>query len=136
MNYTHSLTLNRKGMRAMNLRLEVRHLKLIAEVAKEGGITKAATRLHLTQSALSHQLRDIEDKLGAPLFLRLNKKMLLTQAGERLLASAPVVLDELRRAEEDIRQIALHREGILLISNACYTCYHWLPGLLKPFGEL
>lgn len=119
----------------MNLRLEVRHLKLIAEVAKEGGITKAAARLHLTQSALSHQLRDIEDKLGAPLFLRLNKKMLLTQAGERLLASAPVVLDELKRAEEDIRQIALHREGILRISTQCYTCYHWLPSVLGPFNQ-
>src|SRR5215210_3462389 len=119
----------------MALHLEVRHLKLVETVAKEGGMTRAANRLHLTQSALSHQLRDIEDKLGVPLFLRLNKRMLLTQAGERLLTSAPLVLDELKRAEEDIRQIALHREGILRISTACYTCYHWLPGLLKPFSE-
>lgn len=119
----------------MALQLEVRHLKLVETVAKEGGLTKAANRLHVTQSALSHQLRDIEDKLGTPLFLRLNKKMLLTQAGERLLTSAPAVLDELKRAEEDIRQIALHREGILRISTECYTCYHWLPPVLKPFGR-
>lgn len=119
----------------MALHLEVRHLKLVETVAKEGGLTKAANRLHVTQSALSHQLRDIEDKLGAPLFLRLNRKMLLTQAGERLLSSAPAVLDELRRAEEDIRQIALHREGILRISTECYTCYHWLPPVLKPFNR-
>jgi len=119
----------------MALHLEVRHLKLVETVAKEGGLTKAANRLHVTQSALSHQLRDIEDKLGAPLFLRLNKKMLLTQAGERLLSSAPAVLEELRRAEEDIRQIALHREGILRISTECYTCYHWLPPVLKPFNH-
>ena len=119
----------------MALHLEVRHLKLVETVAKEGGLTKAANRLHVTQSALSHQLRDIEDKLGAPLFLRLNKKMLLTQAGERLLSSAPAVLDELKRAEEDIRQIALHREGILRISTECYTCYHWLPPVLKPFSR-
>ena len=118
----------------MALHLEVRHLKLVETVAKEGGLTKAANRLHVTQSALSHQLRDIEDKLGAPLFLRLNKKMLLTQAGERLLSSAPTVLDELRRVEEDIRQIALHREGILRISTECYTCYRWLPPVLKPFS--
>jgi LysR family transcriptional regulator for metE and metH len=115
--------------------LEVRHLKLVETVAREGGLTKAANRLHVTQSALSHQLRDIEDKLGAPLFLRLNKKMLLTQAGERLLSSAPAVLDELERAEEDIRQIALNREGILRISTECYTCYHWLPPVLKPFNR-
>ncbi|MFY9554702.1 MAG: LysR substrate-binding domain-containing protein [Blastocatellia bacterium] len=119
----------------MALHLEVRHLKLVETVAKEGGITKAATRLHVTQSALSHQLRDIEDKLGTPLFLRLNKKMLLTQAGERLLSSAPAVLEELKRVEEDIRQIALHREGILRISTECYTCYHWLPPVLKPFSR-
>lgn len=119
----------------MALHLEVRHLKLVETVAKEGGLTKAANRLHVTQSALSHQLRDIEDKLGAPLFLRLNKKMLLTQAGERLLSSAPAVLEELKRAEEDIRQIALHREGMLRISTECYTCYHWLPPVLKPFSR-
>ena len=117
------------------MQLEVRHLKLVETVAKEGGLTKAANRLHVTQLALSHQLREIEDKLGTPLFLRLNKKMLLTQAGERLLTSAPAVLDELKRAEEDIRQIALHREGILRISTECYTCYHWLPPVLKPFGR-
>lgn len=115
--------------------LEVRHLKLVTTVAKEGGITRAANRLHLTQSALSHQLRDIEDRLGAQLFLRLNKRMLLTQAGERLLSAAPIVLEELKRAEEDIRQIALHREGMLRISTECYTCYHWLPQVLKRFGE-
>ena len=119
----------------MALHLEVRHLKLVETVAKEGGLTKAANRLHVTQSALSHQLRDIEDKLGTPLFLRLNKKMMLTHAGERLLSSAPAVLDELKRAEEDIRQIALHREGILRISTECYTCYHWLPPVLKPFSR-
>jgi len=116
--------------------LEVRHLRLIETVAREGGITKAAHRLHLTQSALSHQLRDIEEKLGIRLFIRLNKRMLLTQAGERLLTAAPLVLDELRRAEEDIRQIALHREGLLRISTECYTCYHWLPAVLKPFQEV
>src|ERR1700741_1927056 len=115
--------------------LEVRHLKLVETVATEGGLTKAANRLHVTQSALSHQLRDIEDKLGTPLFLRLKKKMLLTQAGERLLSAAPAVLDELKRAEDDIRQIALNRDGILRISTECYTCYHWLPAVLKPFNR-
>jgi LysR family transcriptional regulator, regulator for metE and metH len=120
----------------MALQLEVRHLRLVEMVAREGGITKAANRLHLTQSALSHQLRDVEEKLGTPLFIRLNKRMLLTQAGERLLNAAPLVLGELRRAEEDIRQIALHREGMLRISTECYTCYHWLPPVLRPFQEL
>src|SRR4030095_5593455 len=119
----------------MALHLEVRHLKRVETVAKEGGLTRAANRLHVTQSALSHQLRDIEDKLGTPLFLTLNKKMLLAQAGERLLGAAPSVLDGMHRVEKDIRQIALHREGILRISTECYTCYHWLPPVLKPFNR-
>jgi LysR family transcriptional regulator for metE and metH len=117
------------------MNLEVRHLKLIAAVAREGSITKAGNHLYLTQSALSHQLRDAEEKLGVALFVRLNKRMILTPAGERLLSSAQTILDEMKRVEEDIRQIALSREGILRISTECYTCYHWLPSLLKIFNQ-
>ncbi|HEV8371478.1 MAG TPA: LysR family transcriptional regulator [Pyrinomonadaceae bacterium] len=115
--------------------LELRHLKLIVAVVEEGTVSKAGTRLHLTQSALSHQLRDAEAKLGTPLFLRVNKKMLLTAAGERLLDSAYRVFGDLERAQDDIRQMALSRQGVLRISTECYTCYHWLPALLKPFGH-
>lgn len=117
------------------MNLEVRHLRLIEAIAKEGSITKAGNHLYLTQSALSHQLRDAEEKLGVALFVRLNKRMILTPAGERLLSSAQAVLDEMKRAEEDIRQIALSREGILRITTECYTCYHWLPSLLKIFNR-
>lgn len=116
------------------MNLEVRHLRLIVAIAKEGSITKAGNHLYLTQSALSHQLRDAEEKLGVALFVRLNKRMVLTPAGERLLSSAQSVLEEMKRAEEDIRQIALNREGILRITTECYTCYHWLPSLLKIFN--
>jgi LysR family transcriptional regulator for metE and metH len=117
------------------MNLEVRHLRLIEAVAKAGSITKAGNHLYLTQSALSHQLRDAEEKLGVALFVRLNKRMILTPAGERLLSSAQTILDEMRRVEEDIRQIALSREGILRITTECYTCYHWLPSLLKIFNH-
>ena len=117
------------------MKLEIRHLKLIKAVAQEGSVTRAGSRLHLTQSALSHQLRDAEERLGAPLFTRLNKRMILTPAGERLLSSADTVLDEIKRAEEDIRQIALSREGILRLSTQCYTCYHWLPAMLELFQQ-
>ena len=75
--------------------LEIRHLKLVQAIALEGGMTKAANRLHLTQSALSHQLKEIEERLNAPLYLRLKKKLVLTEAGERLLNSAEKVLQEL-----------------------------------------
>ena len=117
------------------MNLEIRHLKLIIAVTEEKSVTKAGERLHLTQSALSHQLRDIEERLGMPLFLRLNKKMVLTPAGERLLYSARQVLQELRRAEEDLKQMADHDHGTLRLSTECYTCYHWLPEMLREFSQ-
>jgi len=117
------------------MKLDVRHLKLIVAVTEEKSVTRAGERLSLTQSALSHQLRDIEDRLGTPLFLRLNKRMLPTKAGERLLGVARQVLDELKRVEDDIAQMASHKLGALRVSTECYTCYHWLPGLLKEFNR-
>ena len=115
--------------------LEVRHLRLVTEVASLGSVTRAAERLHLTQSAVSHQLRDIESRLGTPLFHRLGKRMVPTPAGERVLRSAAAVLDDLRRAEEDIRQIAREGSGILRLCTQCNTGYHWLPPLLRAFNE-
>jgi LysR family transcriptional regulator, regulator for metE and metH len=120
---------------ALQMKLDIRHLKLIVAVTEEKSVTKAGERLHLTQSALSHQLRDIEERLGTPLFLRLNKRMIPTQAGERLLSSARHVLDELKQAEDEVAQMAAHKRGTLRISTQCYTCYHWLPEKLKHFSQ-
>lgn len=115
--------------------LEVRHLSLVKAVAEEGNISRAGIQLHLTQSALSHQLRDIEERLGVRLFLRHNKRMTLSKSGTRLLQSADHVLEELKRAEEDIKRIASNKEGLLRISTECYTTYHWLPSILKVFNR-
>jgi LysR family transcriptional regulator, regulator for metE and metH len=114
----------------MCMDLEVRHLQLVAAVAEMGSLTRAGDRLHLTQSALSHQLRGIESRLGAALFLRVGKRLVLTPAGERLLALAKDVLERLAQAEEDIRRMGKERAGVLRITTECYTCYHWLPPLL------
>lgn len=113
--------------------LELRHLRLVEAIAEEGGLTRAGDRLHLTQSALSHQLKDIEGRLGATLFLRLKRRMVPTTAGERLLASARTVLTEVRSTEDAIRRQARRGEGLIRIAVECYTCYHWLPALLAPF---
>jgi LysR family transcriptional regulator, regulator for metE and metH len=115
--------------------LEIRHLRLIEAIAEEGNVTKAGGRLFLTQSALSHQLRDAEEKLGTPLFVRLNKRMILTPAGQRVLDSARLILEELRRAEREVKEISSTREGVMRICTECYTCYHWLPSLLRSFNE-
>jgi LysR family transcriptional regulator, regulator for metE and metH len=115
--------------------LEVRHLRLVSAVAELGSLTRAGDRLHLTQSALSHQLRDIESRLGAALFLRVGKRLVLTPAGERLLATARDVLDRLDRTEQDIHQMGKARAGMLRLTTECYTCYHWLPPLLVRYRK-
>ena len=110
--------------------LGVRHLQLVQAVHQEGGLTRAAERLFLTQSALSHRLRDIEGKLGVRLFFRVGKKMVLAPAGERVLAASGPLLEKLEDLEEDIRLMAQGRKGRLRVSTQCYTCYHWLPIVL------
>src|SRR5215510_1751691 len=110
------------------MNLEIRHLKLLVAITEEKSVTKAGERLHLTQSALSHQLRDIEERLGAPLFLRVKRRMVPTPAGERLLASARGILERVEETERAIRRGA--GEGLIRIAVECYTCYHWLPALL------
>jgi LysR family transcriptional regulator for metE and metH len=113
--------------------LEVRHLALVDAIAQAGSVTRAAERLHLTQSALSHQLLDIEARAGLPFFARLGRRMLLTPAGERVLASARRVLDDLGRAEDDLRAMAAGGKGVLRLCTECNTGYHWLPPLLHDF---
>jgi LysR family transcriptional regulator, regulator for metE and metH len=112
--------------------LELRHLRLIAALAETAHMTRAAHQLHLTQSALSHQLRDIEDRLGRRLFDRGPRTMRPTAAGRRLLETAARVLEEIERAEKEVRAQPEART-VLRVSTECYTCYHWLPGLLKEF---
>lgn len=111
--------------------LEIRHLRLVRAVAALGGLTSAGRELHLTQSALSHQLRDVESHLGTQIFLRIGKRMVLTSAGERLLRSADEILDTLERAEGAIRGLAGGQSGRLRVSTGCYTQYHWLPQVLR-----
>jgi LysR family transcriptional regulator for metE and metH len=118
----------------MALDLDVRDLSLVREIAATGSVTRASARLHLTQSALSHRLRGVESRLGAPLFLRVGKKMMLTPAGERVLTAAQRVLEEMTRAEEELRAIGRKDTGVLRLCTQCYTGYHWLPPLLRTFN--
>jgi LysR family transcriptional regulator for metE and metH len=113
--------------------LDVRHLTLVHEIAATGSVTRAAEKLHLTQSALSHQLRDIESRLSVRLFLRLGRRMVLTPAGEHVLASARRVLDDIGRTEHELRTMAEPGTGVLRLCTQCHTGYHWLPRLLGAF---
>src|ERR1700756_5499496 len=117
----------------MDTKLEIRHLKLVATMAETGTVTEASRRLHVTQSALSHQLRDAEERLGAALFLRLGKKMVLTSAGETLMSSTQRGLKELGNAERMIAANTGGGQGVIRLCTESYTCYHWLPPLMAEF---
>jgi LysR family transcriptional regulator for metE and metH len=113
--------------------IDVRHLRMMRAIAAAGSVTRAAEELHLTQSAVSHQLRGIEARLGTALFLRSGKRMVTTAAGERLLATAGRVLAEIASAEEDVRRQRAGGSTLLRVCAQCNTGYHWLPPLVVAF---
>lgn len=116
------------------MNLEMRHLKLVRAIVEEGSMVNAIGKLHLTPSALSHQLREAEIQVGAKLFHRINKKLILTEVGEKVLASANIILEELETIEKKVKQVIQGETGTIRISTECYTSYHWLPGVLKKFN--
>ncbi len=111
--------------------LESPHLRVVAEVARTESVTRAADRLNVTQSAVSHHLRDIEHKLGTALFVRSGRRMLLTAAGRLVVDAADEVLPALGRVEARIEQIARHAAGELRVCTHCYTGYSWLPAIVE-----
>jgi len=128
------MTSEDNGARA--LQIDLRHLRLVVAVAESGGQTRAARKLNLTQSALSHQLRELESRVGAPLFIRASRGMVLTAVGERILASARRVLHEVETLERDlITETTDGNAGVVRLATECYTCYHWLPAVVTAFRQ-
>lgn len=115
------------------MNLEIRHFKLVKTIVDEGSIAGAAQILHLTPSALSHQLREAELQVGAKIFHRVKKKLILTEVGKKILSSANAILDEINIIEEEVRSLIKGETGSIRISTECYTSYHWLPAVLKKF---
>ena len=107
--------------------LEAKDLRLVKAIAEEGGVTQAARRLHLSQSAVSHQLSNLEDRLGVPLFDRVRKRMEITRAGLRLRALADELLPRLALAQAELAGELGAQRPPLRLSTQCYTCYHWFP---------
>ncbi|QLG87377.1 LysR family transcriptional regulator [Chitinibacter bivalviorum] len=113
--------------------LELRHLKTITAIAEAGSLTRAAERLHLTQSALSHQVRLLEDHYGLPLFARKSNPLKLTAAGEKLAALAADVLPAIAATERDIARLREGQAGQLRIAVECHTCFDWLMPAMDQF---
>lgn len=113
--------------------LERNHLAIVRAVAERGSLTAAAEQLHLTQSALSHTMRKLEDQLGVAIWHREGRSLRPTQAGEYLLAVANRLIPQLDHAEERLRQFARGERGSLRIGMECHPCYQWLLKVVSPY---
>lgn len=113
--------------------LERAHLEIIRAVEQSGSLTAAADKLHLTQSALSHAVRKLEDQLGLSIWHREGRSLRLTQAGTYLLGVAERLLPQLERAEAQLRQYARGERGTLRIGMECHPCYQWLLKIVAPY---
>ncbi len=109
------------------------HLAVVREVARQGSLTAAAEVLCVTQSALSHTMKKLEQALGTPIWHREGRSLRPTQAGEHLLALAERLLPQLERAEENLRQFARGERGTLRIGMECHPCYEWLLKIVSPY---
>ncbi|MBI3145413.1 MAG: LysR family transcriptional regulator [Pseudogulbenkiania sp.] len=116
-----------------NSALEVRHLKTLLALAETGSVSQAARRVFLTQSALSHQLKQLEDHYGLALFERKTQPLRFTPAGERLLALAREVLGRVAAAERDLARIRQGEAGELRVAVECHTCFDWLMPAMDAF---
>ncbi|WP_368929273.1 LysR family transcriptional regulator [Alcaligenes faecalis] len=113
--------------------LERIHLAVVQQVDKQGSLTAAAAVLHVTQSALSHTMRKLEQQLGTEIWRREGRSLQLTQAGQYLLAVANRVLPQLDLAEERLGQFAQGERGSLRIGMECHPCYQWLLKIVSPY---
>ncbi|MBK1852767.1 LysR family transcriptional regulator [Marinobacter sp. 1-4A] len=113
--------------------IERHHLEVLRAVEAEGSLTAAANRLHLTQSALSHSVRKLEQQLGTQIWLREGRQLRLTQAGNHLLALANRLIPQFEHAEMLIGQFAKGQAGTLRIGMECHPCYQWLLKVVGPY---
>ncbi|WP_109566434.1 LysR family transcriptional regulator [Jannaschia seohaensis] len=115
------------------MNIEFRHLRTIKAIVECGGLARAAERLNITQSALSHQVKNLEAQIGVDLFVRRSKPMKLSPAGQRLLRLAEQVLPQVEAVEADFAGLKSGRTGRLHIAIECHACFEWLFPVLEQF---
>ncbi len=115
--------------------IDVRHLRSMQAIFETGSLARAASRLHVTQSALSHQIKAIERHFDTPLFLRTSKPLKLTPAGQRLVDLARRLLPELESMERELQGLASGKSGRLHLTIECHACFDWLLPLLDDFRQ-
>ena len=119
----------------MGMHIEFRHLRTIKAIHEAGGLARAADRLHITQSALSHQVKGLEAQAGVELFVRRSKPLKLSAAGMKLLRLAEKVLPEVEALEEEFLGEQEGSAGRLHIAIECHACFEWLFPVLEQFRQ-
>ncbi len=116
--------------------MELKHFRLIKTIAEEGSIANSSEKLFLTQSALSHQLRELEERLGFKVFHRSRNRWKLTEQGGELYKLANTVLTTIDQGLQSIEHINEGSKGAVRISTECYSFYSGLPGFIQKMGIL
>lgn len=116
--------------------IEFRHLRTLHALRETDSLVDAGERLHLTQSALSHQVRELEERMGLQLFVRKSKPVRFTSAGLRLLQLADEVLPLIRSTERDLSRLAGGTAGRLHLAIECHSCYQWLMPSVDEFRSV
>jgi len=116
--------------------MEIKYFKLIKTIVEEGSIANSANKLFLTQSALSHQLRDLEQQLGFKVFIRTRNKWQLTNEGSELYDLGNTILHSLEKGLQDIEQLRAGSAGTIKVSTECYSFYQGLSSFIQKMGIL
>ncbi len=115
--------------------IEIRHLRSLQAIQQSGSLARAAETLHLTQSALSHQIKALENYFDTALFLRSTKPLKLTHAGQKLVDMAHQVLPDITTLEADLHRMAKGEAGRLHIAIECHACFEWLLPVLDSYRQ-
>ena len=115
--------------------LDSRQLLAFVTVARRGSFTLAAKDLFLTQSAVSHAIKALEDELGHRLLDRVGKRVSITQAGEQLLIHAQRILGEMEAARAGLDHLANWGHGRLRVGASVTACQYLLPTVLREFRQ-
>ncbi len=115
------------------MHIEFRHLRSIKAIHEAGGLARAADQLHITQSALSHQIKGLEEQAGVELFVRRSKPLRLSAAGLRLLRLAEQVLPQVEKLQAEFSSLREGSSGRMHIAIECHACFEWLFPVLEEF---
>lgn len=116
--------------------LELKHLRTLQALKEKGSLVEAAESVHLTQSALSHQIKDLEERLNCALLIRKSRPLQFTPAGEKLVTLAKQILPKVAATENALKQMAGGESGRLHIAIECHSCFEWLLPTLDQFRQL